>query len=163
MGFVLGTLASSASYCSVPCQHHLLHFVDHTYMSMCGLKNLEKPCSGRSRGSSPAGLVLSLTLKTMCEIEKQLYNVYNSLSCTVKQSNSDKWFFKFLFHHKPLPRNTQGTPSQRVAAISKLITTFRVREKPKHHWGFQASRSTSWKSVIFMLLPCFSLMSLGHK
>lgn len=75
MGCVLGTLASSASYCSVPCQHHPLHFADHTNMSMCRLKNLEKPWSERSRGSSTAALVLFVTLKTMCEIEKQLYSV----------------------------------------------------------------------------------------
>lgn len=75
MGFVLGTLASSASYYSVPCQHRPLHLADHTNMSMCRLKNLEEPYSGRNRESSTAGLVCSFMLKTMCEIEKQLYNV----------------------------------------------------------------------------------------
>lgn len=78
MACVLGALVSSASYCSVPCQHHPLHFADQTNMSMCQLKNLEKPCSGRRRGSSTAGLVHSLTLKTMCEIEKQLYKCIKS-------------------------------------------------------------------------------------
>lgn len=61
------------------------------------------------------------------------------------------------------------TPAQQYSSDpkSKRCSHFQisyhltVREKPKQHWGFQASRSTFQKSVIFMVLPCFLLNVTG--
>lgn len=145
----------------------------------CWVKSLGKPYSAASRWPTPQCPCTFLDTETVCEIKKQLYNVFiatlleqlkHSLneenkqlrkqSSTFQQINTlanknvlSGCFFSIVSQPATLTR-----PSRRVVDISRPVPTFSARERPRLCWRGQVMRSNSWATFffnwfVFLFLP----------